>query len=78
MSTDSPRNSARWAALGALVVVVWLQGEASLRAQTTSAAVFGSVNDTQGGMLAGATVTLTMLVSSLVIVPVAEAGVPTV
>jgi hypothetical protein len=30
-----------------------------LHAQTTSASVFGSVSDTQGGMLAGATVTLT-------------------
>ncbi len=30
-----------------------------LHAQTTSASVFGSVNDTQGGMLPGATVTLT-------------------
>src|SRR5512144_2659386 len=32
---------------------------APLAAQTTSASVFGSVQDSQGGMLPGATVTLT-------------------
>jgi hypothetical protein len=47
------------AALAALVVVVWLGNVTSLHAQTTSAAVFGSVTDSQGGVLPGATVTLT-------------------
>jgi hypothetical protein len=42
-----------------LATVVCLAGSASLRAQTTSASIFGSVKDTQAGMLPGATVTLT-------------------
>jgi hypothetical protein len=49
----------RSAALAALVAVAWLESGTSLHAQTTSASVFGSVIDTQGGMLAAATVTLT-------------------
>jgi hypothetical protein len=47
------------AALATLVAVVWLGNLTSLHAQTTSAAVFGSVSDSQGGVLPGATVTLT-------------------
>src|SRR5688572_20708215 len=43
----------------ALVGLVVLAGAAPLRAQTTSASVSGSVGDAQGGMLPGATVTLT-------------------
>jgi hypothetical protein len=39
--------------------VVWLTGAAPLQAQTTSASVFGSVQDSQGGPLSGASVTLT-------------------
>jgi hypothetical protein len=56
-----PRISrgSRSAAPAALVAVLWLGSGASVHAQTTSASVFGSVSDTQGGMLAGATVTLT-------------------
>jgi hypothetical protein len=42
-----------------VVGVVWLTGAASLQAQTTSASVFGSVQDSQGGPLSGASVTLT-------------------
>jgi hypothetical protein len=49
----------RSAALAALVAVLWLESGTSLHAQTTSASVFGSVVDTQGGMLPSATVTLT-------------------
>ena len=43
----------------ALVGLVVLAGAAPLRAQTTSASVSGIVNDAQGGLLPGATVTLT-------------------
>ena len=43
----------------ALVGLVVLAGAAPLRAQTTSASVSGSVSDPQGGLLPGATVTLT-------------------
>src|SRR5712691_5592014 len=43
----------------ALVGVLCLAGPTALQAQTTSASVSGSVKDAQGGMLPGATVTLT-------------------
>ena len=43
----------------ALVGLAVLAGAAPLRAQTTSASVSGSVSDAQGGLLPGATVTLT-------------------
>ncbi|PYQ22901.1 MAG: hypothetical protein DMF81_10575, partial [Acidobacteria bacterium] len=43
----------------ALVGVLCLAGPTTLRAQTTSASVSGSVKDAQGGSLPGATVTLT-------------------
>jgi carboxypeptidase family protein/TonB-dependent receptor-like protein len=43
----------------ALVGVLCLAGARTLHAQTTSATVSGSVNDSQGGVLPGATVTLT-------------------
>jgi len=49
----------RSAALAALVAVVWLESGTSLHAQTTSASVFGSVQDSQGGVLPGASVALT-------------------
>jgi hypothetical protein len=42
-----------------LVGLLWLADGAALHAQTTSAAVFGSVEDPQGGVLPGATVVLT-------------------
>src|SRR5512143_1260183 len=46
--------------LGAVVAIaVCLVLVAPVAAQTTSASVFGSVADSQGGMLPGATVTLT-------------------
>src|SRR5262245_48382329 len=48
------------AAMGAaLVGTLCLAGSASLQAQTTSASVSGTVKDSQGGVLPGATVTLT-------------------
>jgi hypothetical protein len=47
------------AAVGALLALAWLSSGTSLQAQTTSAAVFGTVQDSQGGVLPGATVTLT-------------------
>src|ERR1044071_9221403 len=43
----------------ALIGLVVLAGAGPLRAQTTSASVSGSVSDAQGGLLPGATVTLT-------------------
>jgi hypothetical protein len=42
-----------------LLTLVWLASATSLQAQTTSASVSGTVQDTQGGVLLGATVTLT-------------------
>jgi hypothetical protein len=45
--------------LAFLLALVWLANAASLRAQTTSASVSGTVQDAQGGVLRGATVTLT-------------------
>jgi hypothetical protein len=41
------------------MTLAWLTSVTVLEAQTTSAAVFGSVQDSQGGILPGATVTLT-------------------
>jgi hypothetical protein len=49
----------RIAFVAALVGVVGLASGTPLQAQTTSAAVFGSVQDSQGGVLPGATITLT-------------------
>jgi len=49
----------RLAVAMALVGLVCLAGSTPLLAQTTSASVFGSVRDSQGGTLPGATVTLT-------------------
>jgi len=49
----------RFAAVAALVGLVWLASGTPLHAQTTSAALFGSVQDSQGGFLPGANVTLT-------------------
>ena len=43
----------------ALVGLLCFAGTTALYAQTTSASVFGSVKDSQGGVLPGATVTLT-------------------
>ena len=59
MSPSSRRNATCPAAAAALAAVVWLESGIPLHAQTASASVFGSVSDTQGGMLSGATVTLT-------------------
>jgi hypothetical protein len=47
------------AVVGLLLGLVWLGSGTAVEAQTTSAAVFGTVQDTQGGVLPGATVTLT-------------------
>jgi hypothetical protein len=55
-----PRSrSYRIAFAAALVGLICLASGTSLQAQTTSAAVFGSVQDSQGGVLPGATITLT-------------------
>src|SRR5512145_3299842 len=52
---DSGYCAVRWAvAIGLFLVVA-----APVAAQTTSASIFGQVKDTQGGVLPGATVTLT-------------------
>ena len=53
--THLGRCALRLAVAGALCLLA----AAPLAAQTTSASVFGSVADSQGGMLPGATVTLT-------------------
>jgi hypothetical protein len=45
--------------VAALVGLAWIASGPPARAQTTSAAVFGTVEDSQGGVLSGATVTLT-------------------
>jgi Carboxypeptidase regulatory-like domain len=47
------------AAAFATASALWLASPGSLRAQTTSASVVGSVRDTQGASLLGAAVTLT-------------------
>ena len=47
------------AAVGALIALAWLMSGTPLQAQTTSASIFGQVKDSQGGVLPGATVTLT-------------------
>src|SRR5512136_980133 len=49
----------RTAALAVFVAVAWLEGGTFLHAQTTSASVFGSVQDSQGGVLPRASVALT-------------------
>jgi hypothetical protein len=53
--TDFGRRALLWAAAAGLVLLA----TAPVAAQTTSASVFGQVKDTQGGVLPGATVTLT-------------------
>ena len=52
-------RSGRHALIWALAAGLCLLASAPLTAQTTSASVFGSVKDSQGGVLPGATVTLT-------------------
>ena len=52
-------RSGRRALIWALAAGLCLLASAPLTAQTTSASVFGSVKDSQGGILPGATVTLT-------------------
>ena len=47
------------ASVAAVVGLVWMASGTSLHAQTTSAVVSGVVQDSQGGVLPGATVTLT-------------------
>ena len=54
----APRLPRRLGVL-ALAAVLCLAGAASIPAQTTNGSVAGSVKDTQGGVLPGATVTLT-------------------
>jgi hypothetical protein len=55
MFTGKPRGS-----LGIALVALLVAGiPAELRAQTTSASVTGSIQDPQGGVLPGVTVTLT-------------------
>ena len=49
----------RWAAAIAFVGALLLAGQAPVQAQTTSASVSGQVKDAQGGVLPGATATLT-------------------
>jgi hypothetical protein len=53
--THLGRRALSFAAVGVLCLLV----AAPLAAQTTSASIFGQVKDTQGGVLPGATVTLT-------------------
>src|SRR5512145_1978100 len=48
-----------WAVAIALVGLLCFAGSTTLDAQTTSAYVSGAVKDSQGGVLPGATVTLT-------------------
>jgi hypothetical protein len=55
----TPCGRCRVAAVAALAGLVGLASGTALQAQTTSAAVFGSVQDSQGGMLPGASVALT-------------------
>jgi hypothetical protein len=52
-------RGSRVAAAVALVAALFLAGPALVQAQTTSASVSGQVQDVQGGVLPGATVTLT-------------------
>ena len=49
----------RLAVATALVGLLCFAGTTPLYAQTTSASVFGAVKDSQGGIMPGATVTLT-------------------
>jgi hypothetical protein len=54
--SDSGRRALAWAIAAVLCVLV---AAVPVAAQTTSASVFGQVKDTQGGVLPGATATLT-------------------
>jgi carboxypeptidase family protein/TonB-dependent receptor-like protein len=53
--TDFSRRALAWAVAAGLVLLA----AAPIAAQTTSASIFGQVKDSQGGVLPGATVTLT-------------------
>src|SRR5512143_2926011 len=53
--TNFSRRALAWAVAAGLVFLV----AAPVAAQTTSASIFGQVKDSQGGVLPGATVTLT-------------------
>ncbi len=62
----------RGASAMALAAAVLLLGPCLLEAQTTSATIFGSVKDGQGGVLPGATVTLTSRTQGNVLTAVAD------
>src|SRR5262245_64837010 len=58
----------------ALVALVFSGHPAVLQAQTTSASVSGSVQDSQGGVLPGVTVTLTSRTQGNVLTAVSDEG----
>src|SRR5436190_20377114 len=58
----------------ALIALVFAGYPAVLRAQTTSASVSGSVQDSQGGVLPGVTVTMTSRTQGNVLTAVTDAG----
>jgi hypothetical protein len=67
------RQRLRSAAVLALVGFVCLASATSLQAQTTNASVAGTVQDSQGGVLPGATVTLTSRATAAVLTATTDA-----